>query len=103
MREKNIHLEDLTKEKIKEMTEKMTEEECLKMSVTTHDIYSIVVLYKKGEIMEPAWLKWLKDNMPKDLFEDFQSDRSWSESWKEDRIRLLEIENEELQSKLNVT
>ena len=39
--------------------------------------------------MEPEWMQWLRDNMPADLFEDFEKDRSWSAEWRDDSIRKL--------------
>lgn len=46
--------------------------------------------------MEPEWLKWMRTNMPKKLFEELMADRSWQTKWRDERINKLQDENARL-------
>ena len=53
--------------------------------------------------MEPAWFKWLKENMPNSLFEQYEKDSKWSIQWRTEANTKLQQElkeAEELNAKL---
>ena len=42
--------------------------------------------------MEPAWLVWVREHMPKDLYEQFHQEWLHQASWRDDVISRLEAE-----------
>ena len=48
--------------------------------------------------MEPEWMKWCRENMPKRLFDEMKNSRRHDAAWRDERIRRLVEDNKRLKA-----